>query len=165
MDDSLTPEGPNRDTAKCPECFRQQIIQGNSPWHKKHLGKLERHGNAKQTWRRIHASVALARLGDDGAISRLNAEIDTLPAEWFPRFVRVLSTIAEPDVRAKLEPELERRPADPLLLLAYVRTVTADRRFDLASAAIDRAEAAAPEEAEKWEQLRRGFRERVTPAP
>lgn len=67
--------------------------------------------------------------------------------------------------RRILEPELEERPADPLLLLAYVRTVTADRRFDLASAAIDRAEAAAPEEAEKWEQLRRGFRERATPAP
>ena len=67
--------------------------------------------------------------------------------------------------RRILEPELERQPADPLLLLAYVRTVTADRRSDLANAAIDRAEAAAPEEKEKWEQLRRGFRGSATPAP
>lgn len=67
--------------------------------------------------------------------------------------------------RRILEPELERHPADPLLVLAYVRTVSADRRFDLASAAIDRAEAAAPDEAEKWQLLRRGLQAKANPTP
>jgi len=81
---------------------------------------LEPHASAKQIWRRIHASVALARLGDDQAVSRLIAEIDNLPAEWFPRYVEVLSTITEPEVRAKLDPELERRQQaqDPIVALA-----------------------------------------------
>ncbi len=67
--------------------------------------------------------------------------------------------------RRILAPELERRPADPLLVLAYVRTVTADGRFDLAEAAIARAEEVAPDEAEKWEQLRRGFRPKAPSTP
>jgi predicted Zn-dependent protease len=59
--------------------------------------------------------------------------------------------------RRILEPELERRPGDPSLVLAYVRTVTADGRFDLAEAAVDRAETAAPTESDKWQQLRRAL--------
>jgi tetratricopeptide (TPR) repeat protein len=67
--------------------------------------------------------------------------------------------------RRILGPALERQPGDPLLVLAYVRAVSADRRFDLAIEAIDRAEAAAPEEAEKWQQLRRGLQEKVGAGP
>jgi tetratricopeptide (TPR) repeat protein len=59
--------------------------------------------------------------------------------------------------RRILEPELERRPGDPSLVLAYLRTVTADGRFDLAEAAVARAEAAAPAESDKWQQLRRAL--------
>jgi len=56
--------------------------------------------------------------------------------------------------RRLLQPELDRNPSDPTLLLAYVRTMIADRRFDLANAAVDHAEAVAPEEADKWQRLR-----------
>lgn len=67
--------------------------------------------------------------------------------------------------RRILEPALDEQPGDPLLVLAYVRTVTADRRFDLASAAIARAERAAPEEAKKWQQLRHGLQRKLEPDP
>jgi tetratricopeptide (TPR) repeat protein len=60
--------------------------------------------------------------------------------------------------RRILAPELERRPGDPSLVLAYVRTVTADGRFDLAEAAVARAEAEAPAESDKWQQLRQALR-------
>ncbi|MBW2528839.1 MAG: HEAT repeat domain-containing protein [Deltaproteobacteria bacterium] len=81
---------------------------------------LEPHTGAKQTWRRLHASVALARLGDDQAIGRVLAEMSNLPAEWFPRYVQVVSTISEPAVRAKLDGELEQRQQDqnPVVALA-----------------------------------------------
>lgn len=81
---------------------------------------LEPHAHARQTWRRIHASVALARLGDDAAVARLIAEMDNLPAEWFDRYVEVVSTITEPAVRAKLSAKLEQKQSadDPVTALA-----------------------------------------------
>jgi Flp pilus assembly protein TadD len=56
--------------------------------------------------------------------------------------------------RLALQPELDGAPADPALVLAYVRTMVSDRRLDLAEAAIGNAEAAAPEEAQNWQRLR-----------
>jgi len=73
---------------------------------------LAPHANAERTWLRIHAMVALARLGDQGAGGRLLGEIDNLPAAWLPHFARLLSTIAEPAARSKLDAELERRQSD-----------------------------------------------------
>jgi len=73
---------------------------------------LAPHANADSAWLRIHASVALARLGDSAAGGRLLAEIDNLPAQWLPHFAKVLSTIAEPAARAQLDPELKKRQAD-----------------------------------------------------
>ena len=73
---------------------------------------LAPHANAARTWLRIHALVALARLGDAGAGGRLLAEIDNLPAAWLPAFAQLLSKIAEPGARAKLDADLERRQSD-----------------------------------------------------
>ena len=73
---------------------------------------LAPHANAEGAWLRIHALVALARLGDAQAPGRLLAEIDNMPAAWLPRFARLLATIAEPAARAKLDAELERRQSD-----------------------------------------------------
>jgi tetratricopeptide (TPR) repeat protein len=56
--------------------------------------------------------------------------------------------------RRLLQPELERHPSNPALVLAYVRTMIADRRFDLANAAVDHAELVAPEKAEEWQLVR-----------
>lgn len=55
--------------------------------------------------------------------------------------------------RRELEPELERTPADPTLVLAYVRTMVADHRIDLAKEAIARAESIDPMAAD-WARLR-----------
>ena len=67
--------------------------------------------------------------------------------------------------RRLLQPQLDREPADPALVLAYVRTMVADRRFDLANAAIDDAEALAPEESETWQQMRVALDARGRNAP
>lgn len=65
------------------------------------------------TWVRIHALVAVARLGDADASKKLLAEIENLPTQWLPRFVRVVSAIREPAARALLSPELERLQSSP----------------------------------------------------
>ncbi|MBI4702806.1 MAG: HEAT repeat domain-containing protein [Deltaproteobacteria bacterium] len=62
-----------------------------------------------ETWLRLHATVALARLGGDEAARSLLAELDTLPVEYLPRFAALVARVAEPDVRAKLGAELEKR--------------------------------------------------------
>ena len=64
--------------------------------------------------------------------------------------------------RRILQPELEKEPGNPAIVLAYVRTVTADRRFDLAKAALDEAAKAAPSEASKWDALRHAIEARRT---
>lgn len=66
--------------------------------------------------------------------------------------------------RRILQPELEKDPGNPALVLAYVRTVTADRRFDLARAAIEEAVKAAPSEKAKWDALRQAIETRKTGA-
>ena len=56
--------------------------------------------------------------------------------------------------RRALQPELDRSPGDPTIVLAYVRTMVADGRIDLAEYVISNAEEAAPENAEKWTRLK-----------
>jgi len=56
--------------------------------------------------------------------------------------------------RRLLQPELDRNPSDPALVLAYVRTMIADRRFDLANAAVDHAEQVGPDRAAQWQLVR-----------
>jgi HEAT repeat protein len=103
----------------------------DSAWARREIGESERaidvvgslgdssaqsllapHSSAERTWLRLHALVALVRLGDAGASSRLLAEIDNLPAAWLPQFARLVATIAEPAARAKLDGELEKRQSD-----------------------------------------------------
>ncbi len=85
---------------------------------------LRPRSTSKNTWLRLHARVAMARLGDEPSAARLTAEMDNLPAEWLPRFARLVAHVAEPSVRARIEPELVRRQTDP------------DVRIALAAAAI-----------------------------
>ncbi len=56
--------------------------------------------------------------------------------------------------RRVLQPELDSNPADPIIVLAYVRTMVADGRIDLAEEVIANAEKVAPENAENWQRLR-----------
>lgn len=62
--------------------------------------------------------------------------------------------------RRALQPVLDDTPADPIIVLAYVRTMVADGRLDLAEEVIVNAEKAAPEHADKWERLRAALRQR-----
>jgi HEAT repeat protein len=87
-------------------------------------GLIERRANTTHTWPRIHARVALARLGHATAGERLLGELDNLPAEWLPGYVRALTRIEEPAARKALDDELKKRQAD------------ADTRVALAAAAV-----------------------------
>jgi tetratricopeptide (TPR) repeat protein len=85
-------------------------------------------------------------------------EIASIPAdEERTRRIRdaqIDLTLEAPEAaRRALQPELDRNPADLGVVLAYVRAMVADRRFDLAQAAIDEAEARAPEHADQWQRL------------
>lgn len=64
------------------------------------------------TWLRLHTAVALARLGDQGAVASVLKDLDNLPAGWLPSFAATLRRIDEPDVRARFTPELVRREKD-----------------------------------------------------
>jgi HEAT repeat protein len=77
-------------------------------------------GNA-DAWLRLHAKVALARLGDPGADAGLMGEIDNLPGDWLPAVVRFVATLPDEAVRARLLPELGKREASaefPIALAA-----------------------------------------------
>ncbi|MCK6586745.1 MAG: HEAT repeat domain-containing protein [Polyangiaceae bacterium] len=65
------------------------------------------------TWLRIHAAVAMSRLGDKDADAAVLRELDNLPAEWLPPFAKVVSRIDEAEVRARLSPELMKRETSP----------------------------------------------------
>jgi len=73
---------------------------------------LERRANTRHTWARVEGRVALARLGHGDAPNLLLAEMDNLPAAWFPRFAKAMSRVHEPAVRSKLDPGLEQKQAD-----------------------------------------------------
>ena len=72
---------------------------------------LQAAASAGDAWFRVHALVALARLGDDAAAGALVSELDALPIEWLPRLVDVLRHVREPAARARFEAELGRRQA------------------------------------------------------
>jgi len=61
--------------------------------------------------------------------------------------------------RRALQPELDRSPADPTIVLAYVRTMVADGRMDLAEEVIANAEKVAPENTDNWARLRAALRQ------
>jgi len=69
---------------------------------------------------RLHAAVALARANKTNADAVLFSEMDNLPFEQLPSFVRLVSRISEPTARARLTPELAKREAgtDPPVALA-----------------------------------------------
>ena len=56
--------------------------------------------------------------------------------------------------RRALQPELDRSPGDPTVVLAYVRTMVIDGQIDLAEEVIRNAERVAPENADNWRRLR-----------
>lgn len=56
--------------------------------------------------------------------------------------------------RRALQPALDANPADPTIVLAYVRTMLADGRLDLAEQVIANAERLAPENADNWQRLK-----------
>lgn len=61
---------------------------------------------------RLHAAIALARFTAPEAVkadASLLSDLDTLPAEWLPTVVRLLAHVAEPAVRKRLLPELDKR--------------------------------------------------------
>jgi tetratricopeptide (TPR) repeat protein len=110
----------------------------------------------EQARRRAPGSSAVAKLSRTLAEVR---EIVSIPAsDERARRIRDaqidLMLEAPEAARRALQPELDRNPGDPTLVVAYVRTMVADRRFDLARAAIDSAETHTPEKADQWRRLR-----------
>ncbi|MBI4953746.1 MAG: HEAT repeat domain-containing protein [Myxococcales bacterium] len=65
------------------------------------------------TFVRLHAATAMARLGDAGAAALLTAELDNLAAERMPVFARIVGRIGEAEPRAKLDPSFAERQALP----------------------------------------------------
>jgi tetratricopeptide (TPR) repeat protein len=71
------------------------------------------------------------------------------------RDAQIELTLQAPEAaRRALQPELDANPGDPSVVVAYVRTMMADRRFDLAKEAIENAETRSPEHAAQWQKLR-----------
>ena len=81
---------------------------------------LTRRANTKKTWPRLHARVALARLGDSAAASKLVAEVGNLPSSYLPHFAHIVRDISEPKIRSQLDPKLEtlQKGADAQVALA-----------------------------------------------
>jgi HEAT repeat protein len=74
-----------------------------------------------RTHLRLHGAVALARLPIESASSadgKLLADFDLLPSEWLPTAARAVARIREPQVRARLSPQLDKRAAGPDVPLA-----------------------------------------------
>ena len=82
--------------------------------------RITRHTHATDTWLRLHALVAMARLSDKAADARILADMDNLAADWLPPFVRLLSQIDEPQVQTRMTPALVEREKskDPNIALA-----------------------------------------------
>ena len=62
-------------------------------------------------WLRIYTLVTLCRLGDKDAGAALLRELDGFPMDWLPDLVNALHDLREPDARARVTTELERRQA------------------------------------------------------
>jgi HEAT repeat protein len=86
------------------------------PLAKNALVRLVSHENTDV---RLHAAVALSRLGDTNADGRLFAELDNLPQSELSRAAALIATVSESPVRARLAPKLDersKRPETPLAL-------------------------------------------------
>lgn len=79
---------------------------------------IEPFAKSEWTFHRVQTLVALARLGDDAAVSTLMSELDNLPAEYLGRFVANVAIIDEPEIRAKFEPKLKTAQASTRTELA-----------------------------------------------
>ena len=62
-----------------------------------------------EAWFRIYTLVTLCRLGDKDAAASLMRELDGFPIDWLPELVDVLHGLHEPEARARVAGELERR--------------------------------------------------------
>lgn len=80
--------------------------------------EISRHLQHEDLRLRLHAAVALIRLGDTSASKRLLSDLDNLPVEWLSTFVGIASRIEEASARQLLGPELERRTRGDDLELA-----------------------------------------------
>ena len=80
--------------------------------------------NASDGWFRIQALVTRCRLGDGAAATTLLGELDNFPIEWLPALVDALHGLREPEARARLAGELERRQGgrEPTTALAAAAT-------------------------------------------
>jgi HEAT repeat protein len=58
---------------------------------------------------RVHAAVALLRVGDADAIPALVRDLDNLPQDQLPSAVRLVGRVREPAARRRLAPELDKR--------------------------------------------------------
>ncbi len=100
-----------------------QFSLGHAPWSRvesavdlagavgeeqavKALSPLLQHAN---TDLRVHAALALSRLGQSSADQVLFSEFDNLPSGWLPRVARLLGSVGEPALRERFRPELVRR--------------------------------------------------------
>ncbi len=84
-------------------------------------GRLRPHLSPAHAWLRVHTAVALARLGDQAADTRLLGDLDNFPVEWLPRMAALLGRISEAPARGRLLGELQKREKDapaPLALAA-----------------------------------------------
>ncbi len=70
------------------------------------LGQLLAHENTRL---RIHAALALARADDPAGAAQVFRDLDNLPQDQLPSFVRLASRVSEPKARARMTPELETR--------------------------------------------------------
>jgi HEAT repeat protein len=76
--------------------------------------------NAPDGWVRIRALINLCRVGDGAAPAGLLRELDNFPIDWLPELVDTLHELREPEARARVAGELERRQAgrEPTVALA-----------------------------------------------
>jgi len=82
--------------------------------------RLQAAASAPDGWFRVRALVTRCRLGDAEAGAALLRELDGFPIDWLPDLVDALHGLREPEARARLAGELERRQAgrDPTIALA-----------------------------------------------
>jgi len=73
--------------------------------------RLQAAVNKTDAWLRIYTLVTLCRLGDKDAGAALLRELDGFPIDWLPDLVNAFHDLREPDARARVTTELERRQA------------------------------------------------------
>ena len=86
--------------------------------------RLAKASGATDAWLRLHASVALARLGDGTADARIFQDMDNFPADWLPMFAHLLEKVEEPAARTRMAPELAKRERSQDVDLALAAAAT-----------------------------------------